>query len=66
MGYDGIASSSFSIPRLTTIRQNSAQLAAKGVQTLLQAIHYKTPPVYETIDFALLEHESVCSIDPQQ
>ena len=62
VGYDGIDATDFSIPRLTTIRQDAAQLAMRGVQTLLQAIHYKNPPVYETIDFALLEHESVCSV----
>lgn len=66
VGYDGIAASNFSIPRLTTIRQDSAQLATKGVQTLLQTIHFKMPPVHETIDFTLLEHESVCSIASQQ
>ena len=66
VGYDGIAASNFSIPRLTTIRQDSAQLATKGVQTLLQTIHFKIPLVHETIDFTLLEHESVCSIASQQ
>ena len=65
VGYDGINETKFCIPRLTTIRQDAAQLAARGVQTLLQAIHYKHPPVYETIDFALLEHESVSSVEPQ-
>lgn len=65
VGYDGINETRFCIPRLTTIRQDAAQLAARGVQTLLQAIHYKHPPVYETIDFALLEHESVGSVEPQ-
>ena len=48
-----------------TDTEYAAQLAARGVQTLLQAIHYKHPPVYETIDFALLEHESVSSVEPQ-
>ena len=65
VGYDGIEATNFCIPRLTTIRQDAAQLAARGVQTLLQAIHYKNPPVYETIDFELLEHESVCFVEPQ-
>ena len=51
VGYDGIDAANFCIPRLTTVRQDAAELAARGVQTLLQAIHYKTTPVYETIDF---------------
>lgn len=65
VGYDGIDTTNFCIPRLTTIRQDSAQLAARGVQTLLRAIHYKNPPVHETIDFELLEHESVGSVSTQ-
>ena len=65
VGYDGLSSAHFCIPRLTTIRQDAAQLAQRGVQTLLQAIHYKSPPIYETIGFELLELESVCSVNPQ-
>ena len=65
VGYDGIAAAYFCIPRLTTIRQDVEQLATRGVQTLLQAIHYKNPPIYETIGFELMEFESVRSVEPQ-
>lgn len=63
VGYDGIDIANFCIPRLTTVRQDAAELAAWGVQTLLQAIHYKTTPVYETIDFELVERESVSFVE---
>lgn len=59
VGYDGIEVGNFSVPRLTTIRQDTALLAEEGVRTLLAAIHCKTPPVYRTIGFELLERESV-------
>ena len=59
VGYDGIEVGNFAVPRLTTIRQDTALLAEEGVRTLLAAIHYKTPPVYRTIGFELLERESV-------
>ena len=65
VGYDGLAAAHFCIPRLTTVRQDVAQLATRGVQTLLQAIHYKNPPIYETIGFELMELESVRSVEPQ-
>lgn len=65
VGYDGIDATRFCIPRLTTISQDAEELASRGVHTLLKVIHYKSPPVHETIDFKLLEHESVCSIAPQ-
>ena len=63
VGYDGIDTANFCIPRLTTVRQDAAELAARGVQTLLQAIHYKTTPVYETVDFELVERESVSFVE---
>ena len=60
VGYDGIASARYSVPRLTTVCQNTAQMAERGVRSLLQGIHYTTPPVHEAIPFELLEQESVC------
>ena len=59
VGYDGIPSSEYSIPRLSTVRQNPEQLADKGVRTLLQAIHYEMPPVHERVPFELVSRESV-------
>ena len=63
VGYDGLAAARFSIPRLTTIRQDGAQMARRGVRSLLQGIHYTLPPVYEEIPFQLLLGESVRSLE---
>lgn len=62
VGYDGIISSQYSIPRLTTVKQDTEQLADRGVRTLLQNIHYELPPVHETVSFELIRRESVISI----
>ena len=39
VGFDGIALSQFCVPRLTTVRQNTEQLAARGMALLLEAIN---------------------------
>ncbi len=62
VGYDGIVSSEYSIPRLTTVRQDAEQLADRGVRTLLQNIHYELPPVHEAVPFTLMRRESVRSL----
>lgn len=60
VGYDGIATSRYCVPRLTTIRQDTAELARRGVDTLLQRIHYNNyPPVHAITPFQLIEGESV-------
>ena len=59
MGFDGIASTQYSIPRLTTIRQDTEQFADKGVRTLLESISYELPPVHEYVGFELIKRESV-------
>ena len=60
IGYDGTAFSRYCVPRLTTIRQDAAQLARRGVQSLLDSIQRAAPPVHDFIPHALLEQESVC------
>ncbi len=62
VGYDGIVSSEYSIPRLTTVRQDTEQLADRGVRALLQGIHYELPPVHEAVPFELVRRESVRSL----
>ena len=64
VGYDGTSSSAYSVPRLTTIRQDTAQLAERGVQTLLRGIHYAQPPIHEAVPFTLLQRESVRVLGP--
>lgn len=62
VGYDGIAASRYSIPRLTTIRQDTGELARQGVDALLQRIHYHYPPAHAITPFQLIEGESVLRI----
>lgn len=62
IGYDGIESSRYSIPRLTTIRQDTATLAKKGVEDILLRINYNHATSNETIPFSLVEGESVASL----
>ena len=63
IGFDGIASTQYSIPRLTTLRQDTEQLAEKGVRALLEGISYGLPPVHEYVGFKLIERESVSHMD---
>ena len=62
MGYDGIAIGQYSLPRLTTVRQDTQRLAQRGVDALLHGIQRKSPPVHELVPFQLIEGESVARI----
>ena len=61
IGYDGILTARYSVPRLTTIMQDSRQFAARGTELLLGQINGKTSAVHEVIPFRLLEGESVAA-----
>ena len=64
-GFDGIELSQFCIPRLTTVRQDTARLAALGVDTLLASIENRaTPPVHQHVPFTLYRRESVRRLTP--
>ena len=64
VGYDGIPMASYSVPRLTTIRQDAGSFARQGVNLLLDAIaHSKTPPKHELVPFQLVEGESVADLN---
>lgn len=58
-GYDGVSLGRFCIPRLTTIRQNDALLAARSVEILLQCVEQHCGATHEVLPFELLEGESV-------
>ena len=62
MGYDGIAIGQYSLPRLTTVRQDTQQLAERGVDALLRGITRNSPPVHELVPFQLVEGESVAQL----
>ena len=59
VGYDGIPLSRFSVPRLTTVRQDTQQLARQGVDLLLRNLQRPRPPVHEVAPFQLIAGESV-------
>ena len=62
VGYDGLVSGQYSLPRLTTVRQDTQQLAERGVDALLRGIARNSPPVHELVPFQLIEGESVAQL----
>lgn len=65
VGFDGVSSSQFSIPRLTTIRQDTRLIATRSVETLLASFAGETKPVREMVPFQLLKRESVRALSPE-
>lgn len=63
VGYDGVPISRYCVPRLTTIRQDAAFMARRGVEMLLHRIHNKRPAVHEIVPFQLIQGESVRTIN---
>ncbi|MBR0374517.1 MAG: LacI family DNA-binding transcriptional regulator [Mogibacterium sp.] len=61
VGFDGAEYVRFTIPRLSTIRQDSAMLARKSVDDLLLRISYGGAAVHEKIPFTYVDGESVAS-----
>lgn len=59
VGYDGIPLSQFSVPRLTTVRQDTQRLAEQGVDILLGSLQRPRPPVHTVVPFQLIAGESV-------
>ena len=62
VGYDGIVTGQYSLPRLTTVRQDTQQLAERGVDTLLRSIQRRSPPVHELVPFHLIQGESAAPL----
>jgi len=62
VGYDGLVTGQYSLPRLTTVRQDTQRLAERGVEALLRGIQRRSPPVHELVPFQLIEGESVARI----
>ena len=61
IGFDGLTYARYSIPRLSTIRQDTALMAKKSVDDLLMRISYGNPAVHEVIPFEYIEGESVAA-----
>lgn len=65
VGFDGVNSSQFSIPRLTTIRQDTRLIATRSVETLLASFAGEAKPVREMVPFQLLKRESARALSPE-
>lgn len=62
VGYDGIVTGQYSLPRLTTIKQDTKQLAEQGVDSLLRGLMLGVHPVHKVVPFQLVAGESVAEI----
>ena len=62
VGYDGLTIGQYSLPRLTTVRQDTQQLAERGVDALLRSIQRRGRPVHELVPFHLVKGESVARV----
>lgn len=63
MGYDGIEQAEYCVPRLSTIRQQGAQLARRGVEILLRQAAGGGSAVHEIVPFQLVPGESVRNVN---
>ena len=63
VGFDGVDVSQYSVPRLTTVRQDAGLLAHKGVEALIAATRGDGRLArHESVPFRLLRRESVLSL----
>ena len=62
MGCDGISIGRYTVPRLTTICQDTRRLAEEGVELLLETILCRGGAVHRVVPFQLLEGESVAQL----
>lgn len=58
MGFDGLALGNYTVPTLTTLRQNVAALAERSVRILLDQIENQAPACHEIIPVTLESRES--------
>ena len=59
IGFDGLRLSNFLVPRLTTIAQNSIEIASRSVEILLNNIENGYLAIHETEPFHLVPGDSV-------
>ena len=58
IGFDGLAIGAYTVPRLSTVRQNVDAMARRSVEMLLENIEAPQPPRYERVPFSLEFRES--------
>ena len=61
VGFDGLPITRYFLPRLTTVHQDTQQMARRGVDILLRSMARRCQPVHEVIPFQLIEGESVAA-----
>lgn len=66
VGYDGIAMANYSVPRLTTIRQDTQVMAEQSVEMLLHNLHRRPNLVHNVVPFQLISGESVARVETRQ
>lgn len=63
VGFDGIPMADYLVPRLATVRQDTQQLARRGVELMLRDIQRKGTPVHDVVPFALMPGETVARLE---
>lgn len=62
VGYDGLAIGEYTVPTLSTVKQDTRLLASKAIQILQRQIEEKTPAKHETIPAKVVSRESIRKI----
>ncbi|MBR2809902.1 MAG: LacI family DNA-binding transcriptional regulator [Solobacterium sp.] len=62
IAFDGIAYTDYTVPRITTVRQDEVRIAADSVADLCRRINGGGPVLHEKIPCSILEKESVRSL----
>lgn len=63
VGFDGIAIGEYYCPKLTTIKQNSEQMAERAYEMIMERMEQETAPArHETVPFSLTRRQSVIKI----
>ncbi len=62
VGFDGIITSQYMVPRLTTVKQDEEQLANIGIDILIDTINNKNIAKHKQIDYCILQGSSVRDI----
>ena len=58
MGFDGLEVGNYTVPALSTIRQDVDAMARRSVEMLLENIASIQPPRHETVPFGVIMRES--------
>lgn len=63
VGFDGVPIARYTVPRLTTIRQDTRSMAERGVEMLLRSMEHGGKTLHDVIPFQLLLGESVARLE---